>query len=389
MQHLGREAWFNLDTASTALAATKAREIYIFLRANGWDQTNARFKPETQVRIESPSLDEFLAEVRVKGGIRAKTLACYERKFRKIVADIRGLDDPRKFDKKKGGHAEWSARIGRVKLSDITSGKIQQWKLEFIAKAGGDPLLEKAARNSVNSFIRNSRCLFSPDILKHLSSVGTIQSPFTDIKLERAGSMKYRSEINPKLLGDAAQRDLAPTRPAEFLIFTLAIGAGLRRNEIDKMEWSWIDWVAEVIRIQPSRYFTPKTEESENEVKVTTALLNLIKPYMASSSSPFVVPGKAPRIATKYDHYRCDLHFTRLNEWLRSKGISAPNPLHSLRKEFGSLLCDQQGIWAASRALRHRSIKTTEDHYIDQKRRVALDLSSVFGGTQPQLLAVS
>src|SRR5262245_47315576 len=34
-----KEGWFNLDTANQAAAAVKARDIYVFLRANGWDAT--------------------------------------------------------------------------------------------------------------------------------------------------------------------------------------------------------------------------------------------------------------------------------------------------------------------------------------------------------------
>ncbi len=46
--HLGREAWFNTDTANQAAAAVKARDIYVFLKANGWDAALAKFKPEAE-----------------------------------------------------------------------------------------------------------------------------------------------------------------------------------------------------------------------------------------------------------------------------------------------------------------------------------------------------
>src|SRR5688572_22493093 len=40
-----REGWFNLGTANRADAARKAKEIFTFLEANGWDATLQRFKP--------------------------------------------------------------------------------------------------------------------------------------------------------------------------------------------------------------------------------------------------------------------------------------------------------------------------------------------------------
>jgi integrase len=376
IQYLGKESWFNLDTANRAHAAIKARDVYVFLRANGWDQAFARFKPETVAKVDSPTVAEFFAEVRLKAGLRSRTLAGYERKFRKIVADIRGIrSDGRKFDQWQGGHDAWLAQVERTKLHEITPERIQAWKLAYLSRVAGDPVREKAARNTVNSFIRNARSLFSESILKHLTGITVPRpTPFTDVALERGGSMKYHSEINPRVLWEAARRDLSEQFPAQFMIFILALGAGLRRNEIDKMEWSWIDWENAVIRVKPTRYFQPKTDESEADVEVSKDLLELIRPYMCRATDAFVVPGNRPRLTPTYDSYRCDFHLKQLNEWLRSKGITARNPLHSLRKEFGSLLCDRFGIWQASRALRHQSIQTTQNHYIDKKSRAVLDV---------------
>ena len=48
----------------------------------------------------------------------------------------------------------------------------------------------------------------------------------------------------------------------------------------------------------------------------------------------------------------------RRADWLREKGLKT-KPLHTFRKEFGSLVCDRHGIYAASRALRHASVVVT------------------------------
>ena len=37
LKYLKRQAWFPLLTENRDAAATKAREIYMYLRANGWD----------------------------------------------------------------------------------------------------------------------------------------------------------------------------------------------------------------------------------------------------------------------------------------------------------------------------------------------------------------
>jgi hypothetical protein len=46
IQHAGRSAYFNLKSANATDAATKARDIYVFLIANGWEGTLAKYKPK-------------------------------------------------------------------------------------------------------------------------------------------------------------------------------------------------------------------------------------------------------------------------------------------------------------------------------------------------------
>lgn len=378
IQHLGKEGWFNLDTNNRAAAAVKARDIYIFLRANGWGATEEKFKPKPEPKIKSPTLGQFLEEVRRTGGFQPKTLALYERKLRKIVADIVELSsDPRKHDQRGGGGKEWRSCVDKTRLDEITPERVESWKKRFVAERAKSAVETRHAKNSVNSFLRNAKSLFSPLVLQKLTGIaGPVVSPFTDVKLERSGSMRYRSEIEPRILFESARRELTGHRFPEFLIFVLALGAGLRRNEIDKMEWSWIDWDSKRIHVQTTQHFVPKTEESENAVDVDDELLAMLKEQMPHARSEFVVPGGAVKMSERYDHYRCQAHFRSLTQWLRGKGISAPNPLHSLRKEFGSLICDEHGMYVASRALRHGSTQTTQKHYLDKKRHAPLKLAA-------------
>jgi len=80
------------------------------------------------------------------------------------------------------------------------------------------------------------------------------------------------------------------------------------------------------------------------------------------------------RPGAAYSHYRCKRVFERLNRWLREKGVKGVRPLHTLRKEFGSLVCEQFGIYAASRALRHADIGITSQHYLDKMARATVGL---------------
>jgi integrase len=55
---------------------------------------------------------------------------------------------------------------------------------------------------------------------------------------------------------------------------------------------------------------------------------------------------------------------------VRQHGVGGSKPLHTLRKEYGSLLTRSYGIHAASRALRHADLRTTSEHYSDSTARV-------------------
>jgi len=67
--------------------------------------------------------------------------------------------------------------------------------------------------------------------------------------------------------------------------------------------------------------------------------------------------------------------------WLRSKGIKANKPIHELRKEFGSLVNQKHGIYAASRALRHSDITTSTRHYVAKKQRFTVGLGHLLTQT--------
>jgi len=177
--------------------------------------------------------------------------------------------------------------------------------------------------------------------------------------------MRYQSRFDVESLIRAAQKEL----PREqFKTFLLAIMAGLRRNEIDKLEWQAFDWDKGVISIRATSHFAPKSEDSTGDVEVDTEVMELFRGYAARGTSDFVIESTVPaRSQGTYSHYRCQKHFDGLIKWLRNHGVEGNRPLHALRKEYGSQVCAQHGIYAASRALRHADIAMTSQHYLDKR----------------------
>jgi integrase len=269
-------------------------------------------------------------------------------------------------------------------LHRLTPEAVNKWKVS--AMASDSPIQQKHSSATVRSILLCSKAMFSKQIRKHLTLQLPSPLPFDDVALPKVGNRRYRSEINPSLLLQQAQRELAEARPELYKALLLAIGAGLRRDEIDKLQWSQIKWDKSLIRIEVSEHAGTKSRESEADVHVDSGLLEILKSYLPKPGhkcSAFVIESPVqPRLSAKNHHYRCNRTFKQLIEWLRSKGLKARNGIHALRKEFGSLICQQAGIFAASTALRHSSIALTRDVYVDNKAPAVLNIGALLN-SQP------
>jgi integrase len=389
--HAGREGWFNLGTPNQAAAAAKARDIFVFLKANGWEAALAKFKPTAEFpAVTSCTVGEFIDEVKAVSGLKPGTYEIYARKFRSLVAGVFNLHgDASKHDYVTGGHQKWLNRVHAVRLNKLTSERVNKWKVRELRNASSSPLELKHANVTLRSILLSSKALFSPKVRRHLTVRVPAILPFDGVALPEVGKSRYKSEINPALLLQQAQRELAEgwqgekdppkPRPELFKIVLLALGAGLRRDEIDTLQWKQIQWHRNAIVIETTEHTGTKSADSEADVDVDPGLLEILKSYMPKpgQGSPFVIesPIQPRPNATSYHHYRCSRLFRELVAWLRSKGINARNALHSLRKEFGSQICAQAGIYAASTALRHSSITLTRDYYVDKKQPVVFQVS--------------
>jgi integrase len=122
-------------------------------------------------------------------------------------------------------------------------------------------------------------------------------------------------------------------------------------------------------------HFQTKNEPSRGDVDLDPELSAMFRELYANRTGSFVIESHIrPRRSSTYRHYRCNKIFESLFAWLRFKGVSSANPLHTLRKEFGSRINDVHGIYAASRALRHADIAITSPHYLDKKSRATVGL---------------
>ena len=382
VRHLGRRETFPLQTANKAAAAAKAREIYDNLRAHGWEATVRKFKPGS---IKTPAysivtVGDLLTAIRETSTGNEKTLADYARALRLIVSqsfEIEDADGQRFNYRAGGGREKWLSQVDAVKLSELTPERIQRWKAAYLKRKGGNPLADRTARNSVNSILRQAKSLFSPARMRFLDLPQGFVSPFNGVQPEPRSSMRYTSRFKLEDLSRAAISELPEEELKAFLLSTMA---GLRRNEIDKLQWSAFDFTARVLRVDVSEHGGVKSEDSIGEIDLDPELVTLFQGYKAKGPKEgFVIagdstPGSVGTLCRGYTCYRAESVFQGLISWLRGKGINGFKPLHTLRKEFGSVICQQFGIYAASRALRHADIAITSQHYLDKKDRTAIGL---------------
>jgi len=380
LQHLGHREAFALGTNNATVAATKAKEIAVFLDANGWVETRNRYKPRPVAKTKVCTVGEFLADVATHTLIKPITLRRYAVKLRKIVSDVAGLekgmkkkDRRMKFDYVNGGHTAWLEKIHSQPLDILTPETIAEWHNSYVAKAGSDPVSRKSAERSAASNLRCCKALFSENILKVLS-VPLPSNPFAGLKIKDPGPRRYQSSINAEHLLACAERELKKTQPQAFLGLVLCLWGGLRRKEADTLLWKQVNLAEGQIRIQRTEFFEPKTEESQRLVDIPPAAVKILRSYVRNSGSPFVMDGAEANPAATYDYYRCDGTWHILIEWLKGKGVTDPKAVHSLRKESGSLIASAHGIEAARQHLGHNHINTTSSYYVDKRKRIEVNI---------------
>jgi integrase len=379
----GRQDRWPLRTANREQAAIKARDIWLSLQTHGFPATEIKFKPWTVAPEQTPArtltVGDFIKAVTAVAVVRPTTLTTYVRKLRFLVSQVSKVKGTRaKHDYVHGGANRWREQVDKTPLAELTPEKIMQWRTAYISRRDGEPLKRGSAQQTAASIIRSAKSLFSPKVTRNLGIKLPSPLPFDGVDLGKRPRTRYQSKVNAALLATQAHAELKEAHPEQFKIFLLAFGAGLRRSEIDRLTWKHFNWQRGTISIEATEYGLTKTEGSAEEIDIGTDLLAYFKKAMPASKSEFVIESKsAPTAAPHWNRYRCDGHFKAMLEWLRAKSVTARNPLHTLRKEFGSLINQKFGIFAASAALRHSNITITREAYVDRKERIALDIGEL------------
>ncbi len=381
--HAGRRQAFALGTNNADEAAGRALRIFKMLKTEGWEATLRKFKPDAdRPDANTLTVGDFLKAVETAGGTRHRTFANYSYALRRIAADIAGGTRHR-FNP---AAPVWSKPDDAVSLSALTGEAVNRWRIGFVAKAGREALDQQRAKRTANSYIRNARALFTEESLARLPFKLSKPLPFDGVRLERnVGSTRYVSTFNASELVAQAREELREKDPDAYMAILLALVAGLRRAEIDALQYQQIDFAQGLIRVMPLRHAL-KTESSEGVVFVDPALLSELAAIRATrppASLYVVAPEVEARPTRAAQYYRSQKALARATAWLRRHGVNGRTPLHQCRKEFGSILAQRADINVASRMLRHSNLGTTAAYYVDARRTAVVPLGDMLNHTNP------
>ncbi|MEO5716245.1 MAG: hypothetical protein ABIT37_22385 [Luteolibacter sp.] len=371
---LNRREHFSLGSQNKKTAAAKAAEIYSFIQANGWDSALVRYKPKvTTEAVAAPVTVGTLIEAASKvSSARRQTLEGYAKALRLIVSEVHGISGDGKFDAYKGGLKKWRARVDTVGIDTVTPAGILAWKNKRLRDTEGDPLAKRRAIVTVNSLIRNAKALFGKKLLPFVEQSITLPRPlpFDGVTLEKEPSLRYISKIDPFAILTKAKEELVATEPEVFKVMVLALVCGLRRAEIDNLLWVAFDFGGSSLRVESSEYHELKSEDSAGKLDLDADTLALFRGYRGKKpKSVFVVESPLAHVSkAKAGRYRCNPVFKKVLAWLRTNGVDGHKPLHTLRKEIGSIIASEHGIFEASRYLRHADIHITSAFYADKKK---------------------
>ncbi len=395
----GKQQRFNLDSGNKEVAAEKALEIYMFSRSNGPAATLEKYRRKTTTKVENPTVGDLLREIGELRLIKAKTFTDYSRKLRTVVSgSLQIKSDKSRYDYFGPGNKLWRSKVDSIPLSQFTPDKIMKWRSAYLKNADQDPVSQRRARASLTSLLRNSKSLFSPKYTTHLS-FKLPNNPFEGITIGGSTTRQYKSEVDFLKLAHQAKdelfvqlSDLPPINPnrirmskvvrnkekskrEQFKILILCLGCGLRRSEADNLLWKNVNFRTNTITVEISVFGDVKGSSSEREIDADNSVMKLLRKFKKEGHGQFVLESDlAPKPEATYHYYRCDRHFKGLIKWLHKQGVKQRNALHELRKEYGSQVTEQFGIYAASKALGHSEVTTTARSYLEKKGHKSISI---------------
>jgi integrase len=385
LRHEGVTKRVRLSTSDKDRAAEEALTLSRRLSIEGWSVITSKLARTAS----GPTIDEYCEE------------------YQKAVLSMDNPPRPHSV-KEYIRHLKQICNLGDIhNLSGLNLQSIERARDRYRAKARLDNRSEAAIQNSLGIIIRNAAACFSKKARVIMVRNGLdYPNPFIGIprtqKIEPVAALEQEILLKiwddlpllrdgdsnaskpdrkdyvkkyKKSHGGSAPRwipiDFTKPHPEAYCVILLALGLGLRRNEIDKARWSWIKFDSKgdcILEIKEEEDFQPKGG-TNRFVRIPAAVYTELEKARVDLQSPYILGGEAKDNVDKFG-YRMRSVLRVATIWLRERGIEAEdkrsNPLHRLRKQFGSEVATTFGLFQAQKLLGHSSPMVTAKYYAAQ-----------------------
>jgi hypothetical protein len=167
----------------------------------------------------------------------------------------------------------------------------------------------------------------------------------------------------------AALPDLEQTEPDLYVAIWLALGFGLRREEICKTRLAWFVTINDT----PHIHLDYKTKNGDYPtIRCHLDAWPKLQPHLQRARAE----GREHLLHDNNRHVHAAL-WGRLGDWMRNLGWKTQKTLHEFRAFAGCKIAEAHGLLAASKWLRHESLTTTEENYgryIDMRNLTSVPL---------------
>lgn len=391
-RHEGITRRVRLTNSDRDLAADEALKLFHRIGSEGWAVVTAR-----QARLPaSPTIEEFCdsyrtATVSMEKAPRKISVATYTRSLRQLCA-----------------------LAGVKRIRELNREAIERGRDAYRAQARAAKRVDSAIQNTVSKVIRNAAACFSVEALAVMRRNGlALENPFLGIKRtqEIQPICSLPQDVIDRIWADASKLrdgdpdapdpmvekyakqyrrkhghkvrwkpvDFRKPHPDAYAALLLALGAGLRANEIDKARWSWIKLGPKgecVLDVGEELDFRPKGG-TRRMIRIPTSLFEAIAHARSDLASPYIIGGE-PSGKERVEGYRRPDTFRAVNSWIRAR-VGGRNTLHRLRKQFGSEVATAFGLFNAQKLLGHSSPTVTAKYYAAQTELPALTHVKIMG----------
>lgn len=342
--------------------------------SKGWN--DPKINSKEKAASSNITVGDYLSAWIKAPAVKRRTAGDYQKRVVQIISEVMGVNRPKKYANTPKILESWRKRIYGIKLEQITDQKFESWRekcrqgLERNEDIG--TVKTRKSTSTVNSMIRSYKAVFSR---KNRKRFGHLNLPEKiaglELSLLKTQNTRYRSAFDAQTLLATARTELKEDHPETYKMLLLCLVCGLRRTEADLLLWTSIDFETQCIRVEPSEHYQLKSSSSAGDVAMPTDMSDFFQKQFILRKSEFVLEAKKPpvRHLSMHTYFRADKTHKHLMAWLKKQGVTDPKPIHALRKEYGSQINKQFGIYAASRALRHSTVVVTESHYVSLSER--------------------